>query len=161
MTPKSLTIVRETLQSYADRGMFRGFSEVGTQRGTTEFKILCVPITEEPFALYFTPRTRTLAFKRLLREMPARSALYAGLKVFVRDRSSPELIEHRRIDSGRVEVKCTNRAGNVSLTLTVKKNAYEYAVRKGMNLVCEIFMELLFEPEFVEYAAAHFNIPDE
>ena len=161
MTPKSLTIVRETLQSYADRGMFRGFSEVGTQRGTTEFKILCVPITEEPFALYFTPRTRTLTFKRLLREMPARSALYAGLKTFVRDRSSPELIEHRRIDPARVEVKCTNRAGNVSLNLTVKKNAYEYAVRKGINLVCEIFMELLFEPEFVEYAAAHFNIPDE
>ena len=41
MTPKSLTIVRETLQSYADRGMFRGFSEVGAQSGTTEFKILC------------------------------------------------------------------------------------------------------------------------
>ncbi len=161
MTPKSLTMIRETLQSYADRGLFRGFSEVGARRGATEFKILCVPITEEPFALYFTPRTRTLTFKHLLREMPARSALYAGLKAFVRDRSSPELIEHRRIDPGRVEVKCANRAGNVSLTLTVKKDAYEYAMRKGINLVCEIFMELLYEPEFVEYACEQFNIPDE
>ena len=35
------------------------------------------------------------------------------------------------------------------------------AVRKGVNLVCEIFMDLLFEPRFIDYAIERFNIPDE
>ncbi len=161
MTQKPLTIVRKVLQGYADRGVFRALAEVPSRNGKAEFKFHWLPITEEPFTLIYTNRTRTLCFKRLLRCMPAKSEMYSELKSFFKARSAADLPEHRRIDPERAEVKCSNRLGSVSVTVVIKGNEYEYGVRKAVNLVSDLFMDLLPESAYYEYMAENFEMPEE
>ena len=72
MTQTPLTIVRKVLQGYADRGVFRALAEVPSRNGKAEFKFLWFPITEEPFTLSFSDRTRALCFEGLLRAFDGR-----------------------------------------------------------------------------------------
>ncbi len=161
MTQQALTIVRKVLQGYADRGVFRALAEVPSRNGKAEFKFLWFPITKEPFTLIYTDRTRALTFKRLLRGMPAKSEMCSELKSFIKARSSADLPEHRRIDPERADVRCCNRLGSVSVTVVIKENEYEYGVRKAVNLVSDLFMDLLPESTYYEYMAEHFDLPDE
>ncbi len=161
MTQKPLTIVRKVLQGYADRGVFRALAEVPSCNGKAEFKFHWFPITEEPFTLIYTNRTRALSFKRLLRGMPAKSEMYSQLKAFIKERSSADLPEHRRINPERADVKCSNRKGSVSVTVVIKGHEYEYGVRKAVNLISDLFMDLLPESTYYEYMAEHFDMPDE
>ncbi len=161
MTQLPLTIVRKVLQDYADRGVFRAFTEVPSRNGKAEFKFLWFPITQEPFTLSYSNRTCALTFERLLRGMPAKSEMYAKLKSFIQDRSSADLPEHRRINPERAEVRCFNRLGSVSVTLVIQGNETEYGVRKAVNLISDLFMDLLPESTYYEYMAEHFDISDE
>ena len=72
-----------------------------------------------------------------------------------------EAREHRRIDPHRAEVKCSNRLGNVSVTVVIKGNEYEYGVRKAVNLVSDLFMDLLPESTYYDYMAENFDMPEE
>ncbi len=161
VTKQPLSIVRKVLQGYADRGVFRAFTEVPSRNGMAEFKFLWFPITKERFTLIYTDRTRALTFKRLLRCMPAKSEMYSELKSFIKDKSSPDLPEHRRVDPERAEVRCSNRLGSVSVTVIIKGNEYEYGVRKAVNLVSDLFMDLLHESSYYEYMAENFDMPEE
>ncbi len=164
MTQQPLSIVRKVLQGYADRGVFRALTEVqsaSSRNGKAEFKFLWFPITKEPFTLIYTNRTPALTFKRLLRGMPAKSEMYSKLKSFIKARSSADLPEHRRIDAERAEVRCSNRLGSVSVTVIIKRNAYDYGVRKAINLVSDLFMDLLPESTYYEYMSDNFDMPEE
>ena len=161
MSQKPQTIVRKVLQGYADRGVFRAFTEVPSRNGKAQFKFLWFPITEEPFTLIYSNRTRALSFKRLLRGMPAKSEMYSELKRFIKQRSSADLPEHRRIDPERAELRCSNRLGSVSVTVVIKGNETEYGVRKAVNLVSDLFMDLLHESTYYEYMTENFDMPEE
>ncbi len=52
--------VRKVLQAYADRGIFRSFSELNAPRGRARFKFLW--LSERPTDLVWTEKTRTLSF---------------------------------------------------------------------------------------------------
>ncbi len=161
MAQAPLIIIRKVLQGYADRGVFRAFTEVPSRNGKAEFKFLWFPITKEPLTLIYTNRTRALIFKRLLRGMPAKSEMYSELKSFIKERSSADLPEHRRIDPERADVRCSNRLGSVSVTVVIKENEYEYGVRKAVNLVSDLFMDLLPESTYYEYMAENFDVPED
>lgn len=158
MAKKPLTVVREVLQSYADRGIFRAFSEVGNRGTKTQFKFLW--LAEEPFILVFDEAAGTLRYRNLLPNIPTKSDMYAELKDFVKGRCSKKMLAHRRVDPKRVEVKCSNRGGDVSLTFTVKKNHYEYGTRRAIYLVNEIFLDLL-TGSFYDYMVENFNASEE
>ena len=133
MPSNQLEIIRKSLQGYADRGVFRGFSE--SKPGQFKF----VWLLQHQMNLHLDAAKQELRFKQLLPGLPARSALYAELKQFIAERHDRALPEHRRVDHRRAEVACSNRSGLVSLTLTVKKNQYEYGVNRIVNLVHELF----------------------
>src|SRR5262245_56995835 len=118
MAKGSLNVVREALQAYADRGVFRGFSE--TKNGRFQF----VWTMRHQMELIVDTATHTLKFARLLPGVPAKSKLYAELKEFIEGRHDRHLPEHRRIDRRRAEVSCTSRGGYVSVSLKVKNNQY-------------------------------------
>ncbi len=153
MAKDALPIVRQSLQSYADRGVFRGFSE--SKPGQFKF----VWLLQHPMELQLDAAKHELRFKQLLPGLPARSALYAELKQFIEQRHDRALPEHRRVDRRRAEVTCSNRGGLVSLTLTVKKNQYEYGVNRIVNLVHELFLHL--REHHPEYLVENFNVPQE
>ena len=153
MDKRPLNIVRESLQAYADRGVFRGYSE--GRNGRFRF----VWTMRHPMELNVDSARQELKFIRLLPGVPARSTLYAELKRFIEHRHDRDLPEHRRIDRRRAEVSCTNRSGLVSVSLKVKKDQYAYGVNRIVNLVHELFLHL--RDAHPEYLAEHFDLPQE
>lgn len=153
MTDKALSTVREALQAYADRGVFRGFSEARNGRFTF------VWFFHHPMELIVDTAKHELRFKQLLPGVPAKSSLYAELKSFIEQRHDRELPEHRRIDRRRAEVTCFNRGGVVSISLLVKKNQYAYGVNRIVNLIHELFVHL--RNAHPDYLVENFDVPQE
>jgi hypothetical protein len=74
--------------------------------------------------------------------------MYREFKEFVKSRQSESLPDHRRIHPKKATVRPSNRSGNVALTLTVKNGDYEYATRKLIHLVHEIYLVFLLEGHY-------------
>jgi hypothetical protein len=153
MAKGSLSIIREKLQAYADRGVFRGFSETGS--GNFKFAWL----TRHQMELSADTKKNELRFKRLLPGIPAGSAMYAELKNFIEQRHDTRLPNHRRIDRKRAEVSCFNRGGFVSISLKVKNNQYAYGVNRIVNLAHELFLRL--RDAHPDYLAEYFDVSQE
>jgi hypothetical protein len=99
-----------------------------------------------------------LRFPLVLPEVPP--PMYRQLKEFLDSRKSPNLPDHRRIDPKKATIRPSKRSGNVALTLTVKNGDYEYATRKLIHLVHEIFLVFLHEAHY-EYMVKVFDLdPD-
>jgi hypothetical protein len=157
MAKSPLNVVRTKLQAYADRGIFRGFSEVKAGPEKRAFKFIW--LTEREMDLSVDVPKNTLRFKHLLPQVPADSAMYDELKSFIRLRHDGNLPEHRRIDRKRAEVTCSNQKGAVSISLKVKNNQYAYGVNKIVNLVHELFVHL--HDAYPDYLAENFDVPQE
>jgi hypothetical protein len=153
----SLRIVREQLQAYADRGVFRGFSEVKSSGKAAAFKFIW--LVGHEMELDVDVRKHVLRFKHLLPAMPAHSPLYAELKDFLRMRHDEQLPDHRRIDSRRAEARPLNRRGLVSISLRVKKNHYAYGVNRIVNLIHELFVHM--RDAWPDYLVEHFDVAEE
>jgi len=155
---KPLVVVRTELERYAERGVFGSFSETVAKSGSVEFRFNW--LWKLPFHLTFDSKPQTLTFKKLLPDVEPGSDLDAGLKAFLKDCSSAERPEHRRIDRERVSVRFSNRRGAVSLTFRVTGFDYEYAVNRAINLVNELFVGFL-NLRYPEYMIKAFRLPDE
>jgi hypothetical protein len=153
MAKSTLNVVRDNLQVYADRGVFRGFSEV--REGHFRF----VWLMRRQMELNVDTSKQMLRFRQLLPGVPASSKMYAELKSFIRQRHDRELPDHRRIDRRRAEVSCTNRGGFVSVSLKVRNNQYAYGVNRVVNLIHELFIHL--RDAYPEYLAENFDVPQE
>ena len=153
MAKGSLDVVRAALQAYADRGVFRGFSEI--KNGHFKF----VWLLHHQMELSVDTTKGALRFKQLLPKVSAKSDLYADLKSFIQERHDHELPEHRRIDRKRAEASCTNRGGFVSISLKVKNNQYAYGVNRIVNLAHELFLHL--RERHPDYLVENFDVPQE
>jgi len=149
--------VRAKLQAYADRGVFRGFSEQRKVAATHRFRFSW--LGPRPLNLSYAPETGTFIFRNVLPSMPARSPLYRDLDGFVAGRADPTLPDHRRVDRRRARARTVPRRGEVSLELVATRNHHEYGVQKLVNLVHEVFLHLhAYHPE---YMWEHFDAPQE
>ncbi|HJQ22269.1 MAG TPA: hypothetical protein VKA60_00045 [Blastocatellia bacterium] len=153
MAKGSLNVVREKLREYADRGVFRGFSEI--REGHFRF----VWLIDQQMELTVDTTKHVLRFRHLLHDVPPGSAMYADLKRFIEQRHDGDLPSHRRVDRRRAEVSCANRGGLVSVSLKVKKNQYAYGVNRIVNLVHELFLHL--RQAYPDYLAEYFNVAQE
>ena len=156
-TPQ-IELVAETLEGYAKRGVFKGFSRGPVAHGKAAFRIAWH--RDRIFELVFDPKTLAMRFPAVLPNVPADSTMYRELKEFIKSRHSADLPEHRRIDGDRAQVRATNRAGNVSLAVRVIDGDCEYGTRKLIHLVHEIFLTFLVDGHF-EYMVETFDLdPD-
>jgi len=153
----SLNVVRDILQAYADRGVFRGFSEIKSRQGLPTFRF--VWLIQHRMELTVDIPRHELRFKQLLPGVAARSPLYAELKDLLRDLRGGNFPEHRRIDPRRAEVSCSSQRGFVSISLTVKDNEYAYGVNRIVNLVHELFVHL--RDAWPDYLVEHFHVAQE
>ena len=149
--------VRERLQAYADRGVFRGFAEKPARGGRRRFTFLWLAPT--PFTLTYDAASGALAFRDLLPNVPARSPLAGALRSFIRGRASTELPEHRRVDPDRAAVGCSIRRGALSVEVVARPGHHGYGVNRAVNLVHEIFVHL--QVHFPEYMWENFDAPQE
>lgn len=157
MAASHLAIVRKTLKEYADRGVFGSFTEKDLRNSKTQFEFLW--LHNKRYALIFDGKNDSLTFKDCLPGIPARSEIDGGIRDFLKERSNPKLLAHRRINPKRAVVTCSNRAAKVSLSIEVKRNQYTYATKKLVTLLHETF--LMIDQCFIEYLYEHFDLPEE
>lgn len=93
--------------------------------------------------------------------MPVRSPMYRELKAFVKERQSDQLPEHRRVNPSKARVALGNKGGAVSVALTVKDGDFEYATRKAIQMVHEIFLIFLEDGPYFGYMVEQLGLdPD-
>ena len=145
------------MQQYADRGVFRGFSETRGRPGIQEFRFTW--LTRAPIVLSHDEEAATLTFKELLPEVARASPLLADVEALIRAQSGRTVVKHRRIDRRRLDVWCVHRRGRISVVLQAKGRSEAYAVQRGVNLVHEIFM--LLQTSYPDYLWEAFGLPAE
>lgn len=155
---RGLAAVGAVMQGHADRGVFRRYESRALRGGRVEHRFLW--LAERPFAMIHDPARGTLTFAGLLPGIEPRSDLDRRLREFVKARADRALPEHRRIDPRRAKASCVNRAGSLSVVVKFGAPNADYAARKAIALVNEIFFSLLGR-ERRDYMAAHFNLPEE
>jgi hypothetical protein len=143
--------IREVLQDYARRGVFRGFS--ADSAGADPGKFRLVWHGGRAYEVLFDPRRKTLTMPAVLTAVPSRSVMDRRYRQFVAGLSSQERPEHRRIDDSKANVRISNRKGAVTLTLTIKDDHYAYGVRKLINLANETIMVFLRDGPYQDYQA--------
>jgi hypothetical protein len=154
-----IDIIAAALAGYADRRVFHGFSRGPTSGGKAAFTIAWH--RGRVFELAFDVRAGTLRLPGLLTGVPADSTMYEDLKAFIRSRQSDDLPDHRRLDARKIQIRTYNRGGNILLVLKIKDNDSEYAVRKLVHLINEIYLMFLADGKYFDYLVETFNLdPD-
>ena len=151
---RDVAAVRRRLQTYADRGVFRGYAEQSPRAGRYYFRFLW--LADRPFKLTYEPASGTLTFTNVLPHVRARSPLAAELRQFIEGRSAPSLPAHRRIDRRRARPGCSNHRGTLQVHVVAKPGHHAYGVTKSVNLVHEIFLHL--HSYFPEYLWEHYDV---
>lgn len=158
-TLSQIDAVAAVLAGYAQRGVFGGFSRGSTSGAKATFQI--VWHRGRVFELVFDARAGTLRVGELLTGVPADSTIYEDLKGFIRSRKSDELPDHRRLDPQRIQIRTYNRDGDILLVLKSKDGDTEYAVRKLVHLIHEIYLTFLADGRYFDYVVETFNLdPD-
>ena len=127
---KAADRVRMGLKAYADRGVFRNFSESKGRNGTIAFGFRL--FGERPVRIEFAERRHTLTIRNMLTEVPA--DMYADLQAFLAQLSDSTRPVHRRIDRRAADVRFERKRGNVSLVFRVRGNRYANGVDTLVNL---------------------------
>lgn len=147
------------LETYAQRGVFRGFSRGPVRGGRAHFKVLWH--RDQLFEIVLDLNRSTIGFSSVLPQVPGRSAMYREFREYVASRQSDSLPDHRRIDPAKAAAKCSNRAGDATVSLAVVGGDYGYAVRKLIHLVHEIYLDFLVDGRYYDYLVETFNLdPD-
>ena len=156
-TQAKIDQVAAALETYASRGVFRGFSRAATTATRGTFKILWH--RDRTFDLIFDARKNTFRFASVLPDVPPE--MFSDLQEFIAIRQSGETIEHRRNDPEKLRIEIANRTGEVELTMTMLDSDLDYAVRKLIHLVHEIYLVFLHDGKYYDYLITTFNLdPD-
>ncbi len=107
----------------------------------------------------FDARRGVLTFAALFPGVEASSGMVAGLRAQVASRSTRDQPSHKRLDARRARVSCAVRGGDWSLVAQIRGANHEYAVRKALNLINELFISL--HDRYPEYLTERFGLSTE
>jgi hypothetical protein len=150
--------VKQILKSYAERGVFRSFSQTAAADGIAEYRFFW--LYNLPFRVIFDRRRSALSFRKLLPGVPEGSQLETELKDFVRSLANEDRVEHRRVDPQRLAIAYVNKNDCVALTFLIAEEDYEYGVPKAINVVNEVFLSFM-NVRFPEYMIEKFKLPED
>jgi hypothetical protein len=145
----TIALVTAILEGYAEKAVFRGFSAHPEGNGKATYRM--VWHHDRPFELSLDVPGKTLRFPAVLPGVPARSPMYRELQAFLKVRQTAELPEHRRVNPAKAGITLSSQRGAISLTFTVKDGDFDYATRKIIHIVHEIFMIFLVDGPYFEY----------
>jgi hypothetical protein len=149
--------VGDLLEYYAGRGIFSGFSRGG--QGRTRFLLRWH--RDQLFEWVWNEAKQTLRISCVLPSVPADSAMYRALKDWLTARQDEALPDHRRCDRNKVALRTYNRGGDVALTLHVLDGDVDYAVKKLVNVVNEIYQDFLSNGLYFDWMVETFELdPD-
>lgn len=153
---RPLGVISRQLETYAQRGVFRSYSQNG--KDATAFRFYW--LWNLPFHLTYHKKQKTLEFTKLFPNMISGSDLETELKALIKQASSPDRPEHRRLDPRRLTAHYMNRRNTGSLKFLIAGDHHEYAVKHALNLISEIFVGFL-NVRYPEYMAKNFSMPEE
>jgi hypothetical protein len=154
-----IALVTAILEGYAEKAVFRGFSAHPEGNGKASYRM--VWHHDRPFELLLDVPRKTMQFPAVLPGVPARSPMYRELQAFLKVRQTDEMPEHRRVNPAKARLTSSNQRGAVSLKLTVKDGDFDYATRKIIHIVHEIFMIFLVDGPYFEYMVEQLGLdPD-
>lgn len=152
-------IVTAILEGYAEKAVFRAFSAHPKRGGKAIYRM--VWHYDRAFEMALDVPGKTLEFPAVLPGVPARSTMYRNLRAFLKSRQAAETPEHRRVNPAKVRLTLANQRGAVSLRFMVKDGDFEYATRKIIHIVHEIFMVFLVDGAYYEYMVEQLGLdPD-
>ena len=143
------------LQSYADRGVFRGFRATPAPRGRFTYRFLW--LTPRPLEAVFDSRAKTLAFPALLPRLSKAGA--TDIAAVVRSITQRDAPAHKRIDGRRASISGAIRKGAFGVSVSIRGTNHDYAVKAALNLINEIFVTL--QERHPEYLIEHFGMSPE
>lgn len=147
------------LEGYAEKAVFRGFSAHPKRGGKASYKM--VWHVDRPFELLLDVPQKTLRFPAVLPGVPGRSAMYRELRAFLNARQMDAMPEHRRVNPAKARITSSTVRGIVAVKLTVKDGDFDYATRKMIQVVHEIFMAFLVDGPYYEYMVEQLGLdPD-
>ena len=147
--------VTAALQSYADRGVFRGFRATPATSGRVEYQF--VWLTRKPVSAAFDPRTRTLRFPSVFPRIERPSA--ADLRKVIAERHDRKQPAHKRLDARRMRVSVGVRNRELSLAAQIRGNNHDYAVSTTLNVINEMFVML--QQHHPDYLTREFGLSAE
>ena len=154
--PAPADLVAGILEGYANRAVFRGFSRGPATATKAAFKVLWH--RNRFFDIVLDTKTNTITMPLVLPEVEP--AMFKDFKAWIESRHSKDLVEHRHINTKLATLTTARKAGNVSLTITAKKDL-EYATRKLIHTVHEIFLSFLTDGPYFDYMVDKFDLdPD-
>ena len=148
------TKVDETLEVYANKGVFRSFSSILRSNKAVTYRMKWHK--ERFYDLIHDVGKHSLRCPVVLPKAP--KPMYEEFKKFVASRQSEETLAHRRIDPTRVRISYALKNGNISLLFISKDRDLEYATQKLINLMHEVFMDFLRDGLYYEYMIDTFDI---
>jgi hypothetical protein len=155
----SIAVVTGVLEGYAEKAVFRGFSAHPGVKGQATYRM--VWHHDRPFEMVLDAGAKTLQFPEVLPGVPARSPMYHELQGFIRERQSGEMPEHRSVNPRKARLALANKRGIVSVRAIVKDGDFDYATRKIIQMVHEIFLIFLVDGSYYEYMVEHLGLdPD-
>ena len=107
----------------------------------------------------FDPRRGVLAFAALFPGAGASKAMSHGLTSLVGSRGKRDQPAHKRIDARRARVSSAIRKGDLSLAIQIRGGNHDYAVRRVLNLINELFLSL--HDEYPDYLIERFGLSPE
>ena len=157
--PDPAAIVTAILEGYAEKAVFRGFSTNLKRDGKATYRMIWH--YDRPVELQLDVPKKTLRFPALLSGVPARSAMYRELKAFLDARRSDQLPEHRRANPAKVRLASASQRGVISISITARDGDFDYATRKIIQIIHEIFMVFLVDGPYFDYMVEHLGLdPD-
>ena len=155
----NVALVGDTLEEYAARGVFKGFSRRETGRRKALYSVHWH--RNQLFEFTYDGAKQSMRIACVLPQVPARSAMYREFKLWLKARQEESLPDHRRCDSAKVQLKTYNRGGDIALTLQMLDDDLEYSVRKLVSLVNEIYLDFLSSGLYFDWLIETFDLdPD-
>ena len=155
----SVAVVTGILEGYAAKAVFRGFSAHPGTKGRATYRMIWHH--DRPFEMVLDIGEKTLQFPVVLPGVPARSSMYRELQAFLKERQSGALPEHRSVNPAKARLASGNNRGTVSITVTVKDGDFDYAARKIIHIVHEIFLIFLVDGPYFEYMVEHLGLDED
>jgi len=152
-------VVTAILETYASKAVFRGFSAHPGVKGQATYRMIWHH--DRPFEMLLDADQQTLLFPEVLPGVPARSEMYRELRAFLKVRQSTEMPEHRRVNPAKARLVSSNKRGIVSIALIVKDRDFDYAARKIIHIVHEIFLIFLVDGPYFEYMVQHLGLDED
>jgi len=151
--------VIELLRGYAERGVFRSFSQADRRGGKTTFNVLWHH--GRVFRLVVDTTAHTVSFPALLPDVPAGSPLFTDLEAYLHQFETKAVPVHRRIDPAKARLCIARRSGNVAVSLAVKRGQYAYCAKRLVNLAHEVFMVFLPDGPYYDYRVQKLGVDPE